>query len=306
MKQKEFTIISEADRLEISCLAIEPDTEPKAVVMLAHGIMEYKERFIPLMSFFAENGYACVINDHRGYGKSVKSEEDNGYTYGQGAKGTLTDMRSLFLIIKREYPGKKVFLYGHSMGALCAVCYTKRWGKELSGVILSALPEYVSAVGIGVKYLKVKKLFKGDRFRDEAVNKLMFDSYSSKFKGATSKYCWINSDEEKVKEYEADPGCGQLGTIDGYLSLLELLQDAYDKKNWADLTGLMPVFIAAGEDDVCAGGEKGIAAGEKYLRSIGLVRTEHKAYHKMRHEIHNEPEHELVYRDYLDRLEAWM
>lgn len=306
MTQNEFTYKSPADGLEISALAIEPEGEIRAVILMSHGIMEYKERFIPLMSFFAENGFVCAMNDHRGYGKSVKAPEDNGYTYGKGAEGTMQDMRALAEILIRKYPGKKLFVYGHSMGALCAMCFIKRYGKDLSGAILSGLPEYNSAVGVGQKYLKVKKLFKGDRYRDQSVNKLMFDSYASKLKDSQSPFCWINSDPEKVKEYEADPLCGQLGTLDGYISLLDLMTEAYNKKGWDKSGSMMPVFIAVGADDPCAGGDKGGADGEAFLKSMGLVRAEHKTYPRMRHELHNEPEKDIVLHDFMMKLIAWL
>lgn len=83
---------------------------------MAHGFSEYKERYLPMMRRWADKGFACIINDHRGYGRSVRAEEDLGYTYELGAEGTLTDFRSTAKLLAERYPGKKMFLYGHSMG----------------------------------------------------------------------------------------------------------------------------------------------------------------------------------------------
>lgn len=306
MKEEKFTYRSEADGLEISALLVAPEGEVKATVLMAHGIVEYKERYLPMMRFFAENGFACAMNDHRGYGESVKSDDDLGFTYERGAEGTLRDMRTLGEKLSALYPGRKRFVYGHSMGSLCAVNYMQRFGNELSGVILSGLPADNSAASVGKKYLKLKKMLKGARYRDESVNKLMFSNYASRFKGETSPYAWVCGDTEHLKAYDADPKCGFLCTVDAYLSLLDLLTEAYEKKNWKNVNNMLPVFIAVGADDPCAEGEKGAAKGEEYFKSVGFLRAEHKAYADMRHEIHNEKNSAIPLNDMLNRLAAWL
>jgi len=192
------------------------------------------------------------------------------------------------------------------MGSLCAVNYLKRYGGELNGVILSALPANNSAAGMGKKYLKLKKMMKGARYRDESANKLMFASYASKFKGETSPYAWINSDPNCVDAYSKDEHCAFLCTVDGYLSLLDLLTGAYEKKDWKVVNNMLPVFIAVGADDPCAEGEAGVKAGCAYLKSVGYPRTECKAYYGMRHEIHNEPKKEEPLNDMRNHLIAWL
>lgn len=306
MKEAWFSFPSEADGLEISVLLVEPEGEARGTILMAHGFSEYKERYLPMMRRWADKGFACIINDHRGYGRSVRAEEDLGYTYELGAEGTLTDFRSTAKLLAERYPGKKMFLYGHSMGSLCALNYLKRYGSELSGVILSALPAHNPAAGAGVQYLKLKQRLRGGRYRDENAEKLIFKSYASAFRDENSKYAWINSDPALVEAYAADPHCAFPGTVDGYLSLLELMLGAYDRRNWDNVNNLLPVFIAVGACDPCASGEKGASAGEKYLKSLGFVRTEHQVYPGMRHEIHNEPRGTQVMDDMLNRLLLWL
>ena len=65
-----FTLISSYDALPLSIVCIRPQGIPRAVVQFAHGMCGCKERFLPVMEFLAENGYACVANDHRGHGGS--------------------------------------------------------------------------------------------------------------------------------------------------------------------------------------------------------------------------------------------
>ena len=56
------TIISPFDGLRLSLIYAEPDTSPKGIVQIAHGMCEHKERYIPLMEYLCGNGYAVVCN----------------------------------------------------------------------------------------------------------------------------------------------------------------------------------------------------------------------------------------------------
>ena len=303
LNEYKFTIASPVDSLPLACLLVAPE-EVKGLVLLVHGLAEYKDRYLPLMRCFAEDGFACLIHDRRGNGESMRKPGDFDCTYGAGAEGILRDVRAAAEELERRYPAKKLFLYGHSIGAMIALCYMKRWGSGVSGVILGSMPQNMSALGAGKAYLKLKRTFKGASYRDPAVQKLMASNFA--VKGESSPFAWLNSDPERVKQYEADPLCGQLGTVEGYLALIDIMQDAYDKKGWSKVNPLCPFFIAAGADDPCAGGESGASDGEKYLKSLNLVRVEHKSYPGMRHEINNEPGAPAVVHDFQNRLIAWL
>ena len=80
-----FTLISSFDGLPLSVSVIRPDGPVKAVVQLAHGMRGCKERFLPVMEYLAGKGYACVANDHRGHGASLRAPEDLGYMYKGGS-----------------------------------------------------------------------------------------------------------------------------------------------------------------------------------------------------------------------------
>ena len=91
MKRENFQIISQTDQLPLDVCTLEPEKEPLAVVQICHGMCEYKERYLPFMSYLAEQGFAALIHDHRGHGASVHSQEDLGYFYGGGAEALVED-----------------------------------------------------------------------------------------------------------------------------------------------------------------------------------------------------------------------
>ena len=70
------------------------------------------------MQYLAKLGYVVVIHDHRGHGKSVKHQDDLGFTYGGGAQAMLQDIRTVNRKIHAYYPELPLILMGHSMGSL--------------------------------------------------------------------------------------------------------------------------------------------------------------------------------------------
>ena len=73
MREENLIINSESDNLQISVTIFIPETELKGIVQISHGMAEHKERYYDFMRFLTNNGYVTIINDHRGHGKSVKS-----------------------------------------------------------------------------------------------------------------------------------------------------------------------------------------------------------------------------------------
>ncbi len=289
MKIENIAFASSVDGLLIDAILSVPEGEVKGVIVMAHGIAEYKERYLRMMEIFTEAGFACAMNDHRGYGKSVKDASDYGYTYGAGAQGTVKDFAEMERIASRRFPGAKLFLYGHSMGTLVALNHLKNACTRFSGVVLSGLPAYTPAAAAGKQFLKLRRRLKGERFNDESAKKLMFGSYDAKFKEEHLMNAWLNSDKAAVSAYNDDPLCGGTATVDGYMSLIDLLIGAYTLKEYRLINNLLPIDIFVGESDPCVGFEEGAKKSEAFLKKVGFVNVKLHVLKGMRHEIHNEP-----------------
>ncbi len=48
-----------------------PVESPKGLVQIIHGMIEHKERYVDFIRYLNEHGFAVMIADHRGHGKSV-------------------------------------------------------------------------------------------------------------------------------------------------------------------------------------------------------------------------------------------
>ncbi len=294
MKMENISFLSPVDGLPIDAVLAIPEGEVKGVIVMAHGIKEYKERYLQMMERFTENGFACAMNDHRGYGKSVRDASDYGYTYSAGASGTVKDFETLERAVSKRFPGVKMFLYGHSMGTLVALNYLKNACARFSGVVLSGLPANTPAAFAGKQFLKLRRRLKGERFRDDSARKLMFSAYDAKFKDENIENAWLNSDKAKVKAYNDDEKCGGCATVDGYMSLIDLLIGAYSVKEYRLINNLLPIHIFVGEFDPCVGFEQGAKKSEAFLKKLGFVKVKLHVLKGMRHEIHNEPGGEEV------------
>ena len=115
---KKDWIKSSSDELKIELAYTVPKGEIKGIVQISHGMSEHKERYFKFMEYLSENGYVCIINDHRGHGNSVKSSKDLGYFYTEDTNFIIDDLYDVTKYIKNKYPNHKIYLFSHSMGTL--------------------------------------------------------------------------------------------------------------------------------------------------------------------------------------------
>ena len=57
----------------------EPEGNVQGVIQIAHGMIDYIERYTAMAEYFAKKGYVVAGNDHLGHGDSVLTKEDYGY-----------------------------------------------------------------------------------------------------------------------------------------------------------------------------------------------------------------------------------
>ena len=201
MKEEKIKIISEVDELEIDCLLIQPEGEIKGVVQLAHGMNEHKERYTDFMKYLAENGYASFINDHRGHGRSLKNEEDIGYFYENEAEAVIEDLYQITRYLKEKFNGKKIILFGHSMGSMIVRKYIAKYDNKIDGLIVCGSPSKNVNAKLGLAIVKTMELFKGVKYRSKFVKNLMFNGYD---KDDKLKNSWICNNREIVEKYKQE------------------------------------------------------------------------------------------------------
>ncbi len=296
-----FSIASHHDNLQLSVLAVCPE-KPKAVVQMAHGMCEHKERYLSFMRFLAAHGYAAFLNDHRGHGESVLDQADLGYFYDGGARALIDDMHLLTEHIRGEYPSLPIALFGHSMGSLAVRCYTKRYDKEISSLIVCGSPSANAFTGVMKKFDDLLIRTKGDRARSDVINTVFSGAFEARFRSEGIENAWLSSDRSVSEAYNADPLCHFTFTLNGYKALLDLLTDTYSDVGWKMENPRLPIRFLSGANDPCMVSRSAFARSVDHMRKVGYTNVSSRLFDGMRHEILNETEKESVYADVLDFL----
>ena len=286
---------------KIHCMIWEDDEVKKiGVFQIAHGVSEYIERYDDFARFLASKGYVVCGNDHLGHGLSVKSAEDLGYFCDRdGDVRLVDDMHILYLIMHKRYPELPYFLFGHSLGSMCARVYAADFGSELNGLILCGTGELPSAAILGEKPMELiaEKLDPRIKFNALSVMKIV-DRLTSKEKNEYADLNWLSYNKENIEKYAADPLCGVPLTLAGSRDALSLFNTACNPE-WAKRVPLtLPILLISGAKDPVGFNGKGVINVCDNLEMAGH-HPEVILYPGMKHEILNEDDHIKVYNDVL-------
>lgn len=105
--------------------------DPKAAVLLVHGIGEHSGRYLHVGASLAAAGYAVVAFDQRGFGRSGgrRAYVDSFSQFHDDVEDHLGELRSLRL---------PTVLFGHSMGGLISLGYATSHRRAPDLLVLSA------------------------------------------------------------------------------------------------------------------------------------------------------------------------
>lgn len=107
--------------------------EPRGVIVLVHGLKDHSRNYIRFAERLVAAGYEVHAFDLRGHGRSA------GPRAAPSQWNHYIDDLDLFLTaVERGSPGKKLFLFGHSMGGAIATLAAFDHQPRLAGLILSA------------------------------------------------------------------------------------------------------------------------------------------------------------------------
>ena len=310
--RKYFVISSAQDGMPVEGMMVIP-SHPRAVLQIAHGMCEHKERYLPFMRYMAERGYLCVIHDHRGHGASrreaVSTDADKvlgkkqdipaglGYFGKDGGRFLVRDLHQITRIIKKQYPGLPYFMMGHSMGSLAVRCYLKKYDRELDGLIVCGCPGKNPMAPLGSVLIQMLQKMKDPHSRSILAVGIFANMFDRPFRAEKLIHAWICSDHTVVEKYNKDPLCNFTFTLNGYESLLWLMRSTYDRKGWELRNPYLPILFVSGEDDPCLGGRKKLLQAVQHLKGRGYDRVSFRMYPGMRHEILNEKGRFRVYHD---------
>lgn len=251
-----------------------PDTAPRAVLVLSHGLGEYARRYDHVAQRFGEAGLVTYALDHRGHGRSggkrVLVRDIREYT---------SDFDTLVGVATREHHGLKCIVVGHSMGGGIVFAYGVERPDNYDLMVLSgpavAAQDQVSpllvltakVLGAVVPGLPAQELDVDAISRDPAV---------------VAAY----KDDPLVYHGKVPAGVGR--------ALLQVGQTM--PRRAPALTA--PLLVVHGEQDRLIS----VAGSRRLVECVGSTDVELKVYPGLYHEVFNEPEREQV----LDDVVSWI
>ena len=124
---------SDGDNLAVQDWHLPEEAQPRATVLVVHGLGEHGHRY---------DGLARRLN---GWGFGVRSYDQYGHGDSGGQRGGLPqagrlidDLADLVESTRARAPGVPLVLLGHSMGGLVAACFAARGLLPVDGLVLSS------------------------------------------------------------------------------------------------------------------------------------------------------------------------
>ena len=251
------------------------DAEPRAVLVLVHGLAEHAGRYPHVVEAFLRQGYVIYGHDHRGFGKSggIRGHWEH-------FEDVLKDMDMVVRLARDNHPHLPFGMFAHSMGGTIGVQYLYYHDNFDAAAI--------SAPGFGPGPDQNQLLLKLIPILARVIPRKPLD------RGSSGEYR-LSHDPAQARAWDEDPLVHPYATPRWAVEYLRAAREAKDL--FPKLT--LPILVIMGEEDVTVDTalirEAVAAAGPNVT-----FRTYPGAYH----EVHNElPEiREPMLRD----LVTWM
>ncbi len=306
--KNEFYYLSKDGLTQIHAIEWIPETEVRGVLQIAHGMVEFIDRYDRFACFMASKGFYVVGNDHLGHGKSVTDESQLGYfAKHDGNFCVLGDMQTLRENSQKKYPDLPYFLLGHSMGSFFTREFIEKYGEGLSGAIIMGTGyQPIATLDLGIALTGVLQQARGGHFRSAMVNNMALGSYNKTFEPSRTKNDWLTKDEKIVDAYEANPLNQFMFTVNGYYNLFRGMRYSERQVNLDKIPKDLPLLVVSGQNDPVGEFGKGPKKVAQIYLENGIKDVTLKLFPEDRHEILNELDREEVDKYLLDWIEKRM
>lgn len=269
---------------------------PKALVLIVTGMCEHSGRYNDFATFLNKNGYSVICIDHYGQGDGKNGPLGHGAPdyFGKFMK----TMDEIIIDYKANHKNLPVYLFAHSMGSFVTQGYIENYSSADKVVICGS--NHMGSLGkIGYALAKVI-VHKNNREKPAGLlNNLAVGGYAKSVKDADSPNAWISFNKDNCRTYDNDPFSGYHCTNGFYLEFLKGLSKLNKPSNLKKISKDMPIYVIAGDSDPVGNNGKGPRKLDEMYKKYGL-NSRITIYPNMRHEILNETERMVVYKNILE------
>jgi alpha-beta hydrolase superfamily lysophospholipase len=278
----------------------------KGIIQLAHGMIDYVERYKELADYLTGEGYIFAGNHHLGHGKSAACDGDFGiFTEdGDGIELLIGDMHTMNKYLRETFPTLPLVVMGHSMGSFITRLYVEKHPHSMQGVIIHGTGGPNPLVNMGITLAKAVQAIKGPRHRSRLIKKLAFGSYNSKFTKQEGQTAWLTREADLVSDRKNNKYMNFTFTVSGYIDLFRLLRDSNSSEWFKEYPKELPTLIMSGDMDPVGNYGKGPDYVYKRLLIEGCKSVELKMYEGARHELFLESNRAVVFADIVRWVES--
>jgi acylglycerol lipase len=237
-----------------------PAGEPRALLLIAHGLGEHSGRYGHVADFFTDKGIAVFALDFQGHGKSGGKR---GHV--RDFKDFARDVEQLRQIVVAEYGNKPVFLFGHSMGGAIAFDYALDHQKDIAALVLSA-------PSLGIK-MKIPAW-------QEKLARSIVGLVPSMTLNNGIDAAWLSHDEVVVSAYRNDPLVHPKVSLSLFLGMMSTGKRCVEQ---AGTLSLPTLLIFGGKDQIVD-----FDVAHQAFEKINSADKKEIIYENAFHEIHND------------------
>ncbi|CDQ39105.1 alpha/beta fold hydrolase [Virgibacillus salexigens] len=277
-----------------------PNLYPKAIIQIAHGMMEHGERYDEFASHLALKGFIVYINDHRGHGKTGERQGQLGFfADSDGFMKTVDDLTQLSKRIKIAFPELPLYLIGHSMGSFLIRIYLQTNSHLANAAILSGTGYFPFVKTLAGKWFAS---FLPSRKESPLMNKLVFGTYNKKIPHSPTGFEWLSRNESTIKNYMKDPYTGFTPTGRFFYDLMNGLIAMQKTKRNRQIRPDFPILILSGDRDPVGNYTRGVWKTATTYKKVGLENVTTMFFANGRHELLHEDNRQEVF----DLLTKWL
>ena len=299
------TYLSDDGKTEIFYTVWMPESTPKGIVQIVHGMCEYTGRYAEFAAYLTDRGYIVCGNDHLGHGKTAILKNDLGYFADKdGDVCVVNDVLQLTKIMRQKYRFLPYILFGHSFGSFIARALVASHPDAVDAAVFSGTSGSKPPFALGKFMANAIGFFRGGHYRSNLLFKAAFGSYNDRFKDEPDPtgYEWVTNDREKLTAYANDPYCTFRFTAKAYADMFTVLQFISTDK-WYDIyPKSMPTLLLAGENDPVGQYGEGVREVYSRLKDQSLSSLSALMYKGERHEVLNGLNRQVAYADILKWL----
>jgi alpha-beta hydrolase superfamily lysophospholipase len=253
-----------------------PDTDPRAVLLIVHGLAEHSGRYLHVLDHFANAGFDCWAHDYRSHGQSpglrVHVSEFDEF---------LTDLAAARSMVCDAQPDLPFFLIGHSQGGLIVLREALAHPEGLDGIVVSSpfLGLHPDAAPPAVLHMVANIV-------STFAPKLMFSK--------VAEPSALSRDPAVPEAYVADPLVSTTVSARWFTSVLKAHADTHARASSLRLPALV---MQSGDDRLTDP-----AATRQWVSNAPADLVDYVEWEGLYHEMFNEPEKEEVFA----RVEQWL